>query len=75
MYFDFWLDYRLVIMCSKEDDKHCYVIENLHAYMRTAPDVQLKEYLTLKFCNPNYNQLGVPPLSSDRTGWIVDDQR
>ena len=71
------IDYRLAIICSKEDDKQCYVIENLHAYMRTSPDVQLKHYLTDKYmyCNPNYKQLGVPPLASDRAGWKVDVQQ
>ena len=61
--------YRLVIICSKEDDKHCHMIKNLHAYLRTTPDVQsdssvqyLQSYLTSKFRNPKYSQLGVPQL-------------
>ena len=73
--------YRLVIICSKEDDKHCHMIENLHAYLRTTPDVQseysvqcLQNYLKNKFCNPEYTQLGVPQLLNCE-GWKVDDQK
>ena len=73
--------YRLVIICSKEDDKHCHMIENLHAYLRTTPDVQsessvesLQSYLTSKFSNPEYTQLGVPQLLNCK-GWKVDDQK
>ena len=74
-------------MCSKEKDQHCHMVESLHAYIRTAPNVQseylhrLEKYLASKYCNPNYTQLGVPPLESDAlkldcdAGWKVDEQR
>ena len=58
------------------------MIETLHAFLRPTPDVQneaslqhLQQYLTTKFCNPEYNQLGVPPLTSHQPGWKLDIQQ
>lgn len=59
------------------------MIENMHAYLRTTPDVQteyefsvqyLQRYLTSKFYNPEYTQLGVPQLLNCE-GWKVDNQK
>ena len=60
------------------------MVENLHAYLRTTPNIQseylqcLERYLASKYCNPKYSQLGVPPMESDAhcdAGWKVDEQR
>ena len=53
--------------------------ENLHAYLRTTPNVQsdesvqfLKRYLLNKYRNPKCTQVGVPSLQSDCHGWKAD---
>ena len=56
--------------------------ENLHAYLRTTPNVQsdenvqsVKRYLLNKYQDPNCTQIGVPPLQSDHQGWKADFQK
>ena len=73
-------DYHLVIICSSEEERHCHMIANLHAYLRTTPDInqynaKLQDYLGRKFKGPNHTQLGVSPLVTDQAGWMVDQDK
>ena len=51
--------------------------ENLHAYIRTTPNVlsvqSMKRYMHSKFQNPKCTQIGVPFLHSENVcGWEAD---
>ena len=73
-------DYRLVIICSREEDSNCHLVQNLHAYLRSTPAVKnVEQYLKMKYCNPKHSQLGAPapapaPLANC-AGWTADIQK
>ena len=56
--------------------------ENLHAYLRTTPNVlsdeslqSVKRYMYNKYQNPKCTQIGVPSLKSENAfGWKADIQ-
>ena len=69
-------DYRLVIICSREEDSNCHLVQNLHAYLRSTPAVKnVEQYLKMKYCNPKHSQLGAPAPLANCAGWTADIQK
>ena len=72
-------DYRLVIICSSEEDRNHHLAQNLHAYLRSTPDVEdvyyIEQYLKKKYFNPKHSQLGAPTPLSNSQGWKADIQK